>query len=183
MRVALRVFGLLLFACFCVGSHASAREKVEIKIGKLGSSPPFTISAWRYRLLNRRIHMHFCASAACEPGSKVSYTVSSPRKRLSFTQYKETQLKLAQVLKKMAPPGTRIKLSEPEQTGDKLFRIFKAKREHVSPDGKRTAFLSWLVMADRITFDFISSASTLKKAEEQLAPFVMAGMMVAVRDK
>jgi hypothetical protein len=183
MRVALRVFGLLLFACFCVGSHASAREKVEIKIGKLGSSPPFTISAWRYQLLNRRIHMHFCASAACEPGSKVSYTVSSPRKRLSFTQYKDTQFKLMQTLKKMAPPGMRINLAEPEQHKNKLSLIFKAKRVHILPNGKRTAFLSWLVMADRVTFDFISSASTLKKAEEQLAPFVIAGMMVAVGDK
>ena len=31
--------------------------------------------------------------------------------------------------------------------------------------------------------DFISSANSLKKAEEQLAPFMGAGMVVAVQDK
>ena len=90
---------------------------------------------------------------------------------------------IARALKKRAPAGTRIVFAEPETAEDKLFRIFKTKREEVAPDGKTTAFLTWRVMADKVAFDFISSASTLKKAEEQVAPFMVAGMMVAVRNK
>lgn len=182
MRVASKAIGLLLFAFF-VGCQARAGENVDIKIGKIGNSPPFTISGWRYQLISNNTHMHFCAGSSCEPGSKVSYVVMPPKKDYSFKQYKEEREKIARVLRKLAPAGTRIDFAEPEKAEDKLFRIFKTKREEVAPDGKTTAFLSCLVMADKVTFDFISSASTLKKAKEQLAPFMAAGMMVAVRDK
>lgn len=182
MRLALKVIGLLLFILFA-GSHTSAGENVDIKVGRLGSNPPFTVGGWRYQLINNRTHMFLCANSSCEPGSKISYMVLPPRKDYSFKQYKEEREKIAQVLLKMAPAGTHIEFSEPEKVEDKLFRIFKAKREQVSPDGKKTAFLSWLVMANKVSFDFISSASSFKQAEEQLAPFMLAGMMVAVTDK
>jgi hypothetical protein len=172
----------MLFAFF-VSFDVRADEKVEIKIGKLGKSPPFTISGWRYQLINNITHMHLCANSSCEPGSKVSYVVMPPNKDYSFKQYKEERQKIAQVLRKMAPAGTRIEFAEPEKSEDKLFRIFKTKREEVAPDGKTTAFLSWRVIADKVAFDFISSASTFKKAEEQLNPFMLAGMMVAGADK
>jgi hypothetical protein len=182
MRVTSKAIGLLLFA-FLMSCHAHAAEKAEIKIGKIGGNPPFTISGWRYQLINNITHMHLCASSLCEPGSKVSYVVMPPNKDYSFEQYKGEREKIARVLKKMAPAGTRIDFAEPEKSEDKLFRIFKAKREEVAPGGKTTAFLSQRVMADRVGFDFISSASTLKKAEEQLAPFLLAGMMVSAMDR
>jgi hypothetical protein len=182
MRAAGVVFVFLLFAFF-LGSQASAGEHLAIKIGKLGDRTPFTVEGWRYRLMNNGIHMHFCDSSACQPGSKVSYVVMPPKKNYTFAHYKEEREKIARTLRKMAPAGTRIKFAEPERTEDKLFRIFKTRREVAAPDGKTTAFLSWLLMTDKVTFDFISSASDLKKAEEQLAPFMVAGMMVAVRDK
>jgi hypothetical protein len=182
MRLALRAIGLLLFVFF-VGSHALAGENADIKIGRLGNSPPFAIGGWRYQLINNNTHMFLCASSTCEPGSKVSYVVMAPRKGYSFEQYKEEREKIAEVLRKMAPAGTRIEFAEPEKSEDKVFRIFKAKRVQTSPDGKKTVFLSRLVMSDKVTFDFISSASSLKKAEEQLAPFMLAGAMVAVAGK
>jgi hypothetical protein len=182
MRMMPKAIGLLLFAFF-LSCHACAEEKVEIKIGKIGNSPPFAISGWRYQLVNNNTHMHVCANSLCEPGSKISYIVMPPRKDYSFEQYKEEREKIARVLKKMAPAGTRIDFSEPEKSEDKLFRIFKSKREQIASDGKPTAFLSWLVMTDKVGFDFISSASTPKKAEEQLAPFIVAGMMVTAMDK
>jgi hypothetical protein len=181
MRVASKTIGLLLFAVFA-SCHARAGEKVEIKIGKIGNNPPFTISGWRYQLLPNNIQMHVCASSLCEPGSKISYIVMPPRKDYSFERYKEEREKIAQALKKVAPAGTRIDFAEPEESANKLFRIFKTKREQFTSDGKTTAFLSWLVMMDKVTFEFISSASSSKKAEEQLAPFMVASLAVAVTD-
>jgi hypothetical protein len=178
MRAAPKAIGLLLFSVFA-SCHARAGEKVEIKIGKIGNNPPFTISGWRYQLVNNNIQMHVCASSLCEPGSKMSYIVMPPRKDYSFEQYKDEREKVARALRKVAPAGTRIDFAEPEKSESKIYRIFKTKREEVTPDGKTTAFLSWLVMMDKVTFEFISSASTSKKAEEQLAPFMVACMMVS----
>lgn len=182
MRIASKAIWLLIFA-FLLGSYARAEDKLEIKLGKIGGNPPFTVSGWRYQLMNNNIHMHICASSLCEPGSKVSYVVMPPMKNAPFEQFKGRCETIARVLRQKATAGTRIECGEPEKIEDKLYRIFKVKREEIAPDGKRTVTLSQLVMADRVAFDFISSASTLKKAEEHVAPFMLAGMMIAVKDK
>jgi hypothetical protein len=177
MRAASAVFGFFIFVLF-LGSHAQADEQ-RITIGKLGNNPPFEISGWRYQLINKNVHMNFCGGSACEPGSKVSYIVLGPKKNYSFKQYKAEREKIAQALRKLSPAGMRIEFAEPQLLEDRLFRIYKTTRKEVAPDGKTAAYISQLVIANKVSIDFISSASDLKKAEEQLEPFLLAGMMVA----
>jgi hypothetical protein len=125
-----------------MGSQVRADEKFDIKIGKIGNGPAFTISGGRYQLINNVTHMHFCVSSWCEPGSKVSYVVTPPNKDYSFKQYQREREMIAGVVRKMAPAGTRIDFAEPEKVENELFRILKAKREQVASDGKTTVLLS-----------------------------------------
>src|SRR5262245_52433703 len=151
-----------------VGVQAHAQERPGTK-----ARPPASISGFRYQLLQQRIHMNICEAAACTPGSKVSYLFLPPNPSPSFEKYRAERARIAEVLKKRAPPGTTITVAPIQQTREKVFTIFKANREEAYPDGRRMYFLNWRFHGAHMTGEVISSSPSRKVAEQNFALFAI----------
>ena len=147
------------------------------------SAPPFAVGGFRYQHIPPRTQMNICESAICTPGSKVSYIIFAPDPDPSFEQYKAERTKLAEALKSRAPTGTTSTFDPPEQTKDRIFTIFKARRVDTFADGSKSFVLSQRVFGARMSIDLISSSMSSKAAEDNAALFMLPIMLTLAHDE
>jgi hypothetical protein len=171
---------LLLCALTAATAHAQKRSEAPGPEGKSG--PPVAVSGFRYQHMPPRIHMNVCESATCTLGSKVSYLFMAPSPRPTFEQYQAERTKIADALRLRVAPGATITFDPPQQTKDKVFTIFKARRVDAFPNGSKLFVWSQRVYGARMAFEIISSSPDEKAAEGNLALFTVP-MMVLSRMK
>ena len=168
---------LLICAFTTAGAHAQQRSEAPGPEAKSG--PPVTISGFRYQHLPPKIHMNVCEAATCTLGSKVSYLFMAPSPQPTFEQYQAERTTIAEALRRRSAAGSTITFDPPQQTKDKLFTIFKARRVDAFPDGSKLFVWSQRVYSARMAFEIISSSPDEKAAEGNLALFTMPIMLLS----
>jgi hypothetical protein len=174
MQAAVKVSGLSPFVVRCLALLVVA---VGIGLG-LGSvqaqapapsppaeGPPVAIGGWRYEKGANDVHLFHCETAACVPGSRVSYRFYAAGTTMPLGQYRSEQELIVKALQQRAPPGTKVTIVAIE--GDDvatLPRMYKSRRLTVAPDGSQEHVHSGLLMGENASVSLISSSRDEKAA-------------------
>jgi hypothetical protein len=127
--------------------------------------PPVAVGGWRYTRGANDVHLFDCDTAACVPGSRVSYRFYSAGTTMPLSQYRSEQEMVVKALQQRAAPGTKITVVGIEGDDvDTLPRMYKARRLTVRPDGSQEHVHSGLLMGEKASVSLISSSRDEKAA-------------------
>jgi hypothetical protein len=176
LSVLLRLAAIALIAGGVVFSaHAQAPKPEAPK----AEGPPVVVDGWRYSKGANDVHLFDCDTAACVPGSRVSYRFYAAGTTMPFAQYRSEQEMVVKALQQRAPPGTKIAIVAIEGDDvDTLPRMYKARRLTIRPDGSQEHVHSGILMGGKASVSLISSSSDEKAATGSYAQFALLLMLV-----
>jgi hypothetical protein len=157
LSVLLRL-AVLAIAIVAGASLHPARAQPQKAEAPKSDGPPIAIGGWRYTKGSNDVHVFDCATAACVPGSRVSYRFYAAG-TMPFAQYRGEQEMIVKALQQRAAPGTKITIVAIEgDDGDTLPRMYKARRVMIHPDGSQEHVHSGLLMGEKASVSLISSS-------------------------
>ena len=141
--------------------------------------PPVAVGGWRYTKGANDVHLFDCDTAACVPGSRVSYRFYAAGTTMPLSQYRSEQEMVVKALQQRAAPGTKITVVAIEGDDvDTLPRMYKARRLTIRPDGSQEHVHSGLLMGEKASVSLISSSTDEKAATGSFAQFALPLMLV-----
>jgi hypothetical protein len=141
--------------------------------------PPVAVGGWRYTKGANDVHLFDCDTAACVPGSRVSYRFYAAGTTMPLSQYRSEQEMVVKALQQRAAPGTQITVVGIEGDDvDTLPRMYKARRLTIRPDGSQEHVHSGLLMGEKASVSLISSSTDEKAATGSFAQFALPLMLI-----
>jgi uncharacterized low-complexity protein len=143
--------------------------------------PPVAIGGWRYIKGANDVYLFDCETAACVPGSRVSYRFYAAGTTMPLSQFRSEQETVVKALQQRAAPGTKITIVAIEGDDvDTLPRMYKARRLMLHPDGSQEHVHSGLLMGERASVSLISSSRDEKAATVGYAQYAL-GLMLSIQ--
>jgi hypothetical protein len=171
---------LAVAVAIATGSVAySAGAQVPAPEAPKADGPPVAMGGWRYTKGANDVHLFDCDTAACIPGSRVSYRFYAAGTTMPYAQYRSEQEMVVKALQQRAPPGTKIVIVAVEGDGDDtLPRMYKARRLTVRPDGSQEHVHSGILMGGKASVSLISSSIDEKAATGNYSQFALLLMPI-----
>jgi hypothetical protein len=181
MQATINVAGLSPLAVRCLAMLVVAVAAVSQAAAQPASTqgPPVAIGGWRYSKGANDVHLFDCETAACVPGSRVSYRFYAAGTTMPLSQYRSEQELVVKALQQRAAPGTKITIVAIE--GDDvatLPRTYKARRLTIHPDGSQEHVHSGILMGEKASVSLISSSRDEKAATGSYAQYALGLMLV-----
>ena len=181
LSVFLRLAAVALVAAggAVYSAHAQTPKVEAPKTGAEAEGPPVAVGGWRYTKGANDVHLFDCDTAACVPGSRVSYRFYAAGTTMPLSQYRSEQEMVVKALQQRAAPGTKITVVAIEGDDvDTLPRMYKARRLTIRPDGSQEHVHSGLLMGEKASVSLISSSTDEKAATGSFAQFALPLMLV-----
>jgi hypothetical protein len=168
-RVLLLVAAATAFGITCVTAQSRQTPATP------PDAPPVAISGWRYEKGANGVHFFFCQHERCGSASKISYRLYALDNTMTLERYRGEQETIVKALQERMPAGTKITvLNIDGDAGVSLPRMYKTRRLHVGPDGRKEYVISGIVLGTRGAASLISSMADEKTNDGNYAQFALA---------